>query len=243
MLEWVEAAENQEDPLLNEPKDPQRPSRFITEAIEEEEAHPQQVKDPPQSEHGERSQSTSDTQLLQSSAQCAKAKEKGKAIASATSLERIKSGDEAPSQSIQGHDTNTNNSSPTDNGGDVGESEFPSPFSPLLPERRRKPVSEGLLTGTGEEQAISTEGRRKKKREKKTWSPLCPPSSAGKESPSRSIAHRQFLRRRAISSRAGRRNVSPPGEKERGDVLLEALEPRYARPIDIARTGRYVSIR
>ncbi|RWW01271.1 hypothetical protein GW17_00035704, partial [Ensete ventricosum] len=46
MLEWVEAAENQEDPLLDEAGDPQHPSCFITETIEEEESHPQQVKDP-----------------------------------------------------------------------------------------------------------------------------------------------------------------------------------------------------
>ncbi|RWV83433.1 hypothetical protein GW17_00054960 [Ensete ventricosum] len=39
MLEWVEAAENQDDPLLDEAGDSQHPSRFITEAIEEEEAH------------------------------------------------------------------------------------------------------------------------------------------------------------------------------------------------------------
>ncbi|RZS14051.1 hypothetical protein BHM03_00045706 [Ensete ventricosum] len=51
MLEWVEAVENQEDPLLDEAGDPQCPSCFIIEAIEEE-AHPQQVEDPPQSEHG-----------------------------------------------------------------------------------------------------------------------------------------------------------------------------------------------
>ncbi|RRT73002.1 hypothetical protein B296_00014619 [Ensete ventricosum] len=63
MLEWVEAVENQEDPLLDEAGDPQRPSRFIIEAIEEDEAHPQ-----------------------------------------------------------QGHSTNTDSSSSTDNGGDAGES-------------------------------------------------------------------------------------------------------------------------
>ncbi|RWW49155.1 hypothetical protein BHE74_00044722 [Ensete ventricosum] len=40
MLEWVDAVENQENPLLDEVGDPPRPSRFITEAIEEEEAHP-----------------------------------------------------------------------------------------------------------------------------------------------------------------------------------------------------------
>ncbi|RRT31597.1 hypothetical protein B296_00059020 [Ensete ventricosum] len=78
MLEWVEAAENQDDPLLDEAGDPQRPSCFITEAIEEEEANPQQVENPPQSERGGRSQTTSDTQLSQSSAQRAKAKKKGK---------------------------------------------------------------------------------------------------------------------------------------------------------------------
>ncbi|RWW79171.1 hypothetical protein BHE74_00012570 [Ensete ventricosum] len=87
MLEWVEAAENQEDPLLDEAGDPQRPSRFITEAIEEEEARPQQVEEPPQSERGRMSQSTSDTRLSQSSAQRAKAKEKGKAVVSTTPLE------------------------------------------------------------------------------------------------------------------------------------------------------------
>ncbi|RWW71191.1 hypothetical protein BHE74_00021084 [Ensete ventricosum] len=43
MLEWVEAAKNQEDPLLNEARDHQCPSHFITEAIEEEEAHPSRV--------------------------------------------------------------------------------------------------------------------------------------------------------------------------------------------------------
>ncbi|RZS11329.1 hypothetical protein BHM03_00042651 [Ensete ventricosum] len=119
MLEWVEAVENQKDPLLDEAGDPQRPSRFIIEAIEEDEAHPQQVA---QSEHGRSSHSTSDTQLSQSSAQRAKVKKKGKAIASATPLERIESGDEAPSQSIQGHSTNTDSSFSTDNGGDAGES-------------------------------------------------------------------------------------------------------------------------
>ncbi|RWW49138.1 hypothetical protein BHE74_00044749 [Ensete ventricosum] len=61
MLEWVEAAENQDDPLLDEAGDSQRPSRFITEAIEEEEVNPQQVENPPQSERGGRSQTTSDT--------------------------------------------------------------------------------------------------------------------------------------------------------------------------------------
>ncbi|RWW12309.1 hypothetical protein GW17_00024032 [Ensete ventricosum] len=121
MLEWVEATENQEDPLLDEAGDPQCPSRFIIEAIEEE-AHPQQVEDPPQPEHDRSSHSTSDTELSQSSAQRAKAKKKGKAVASATPLERIESGDEAPSQSIQGHDTNTDSSSSTDNGDDAGES-------------------------------------------------------------------------------------------------------------------------
>ena len=40
MLEWVEVTENQEDPLLDGVGDPQCPSCFITEAIEEEEAHP-----------------------------------------------------------------------------------------------------------------------------------------------------------------------------------------------------------
>ncbi|RRT64393.1 hypothetical protein B296_00037706 [Ensete ventricosum] len=55
MLEWVEATENQEDPLLDEVGDPQRPSRFITEAIKEEEAYPQQEEDFPQSKRGERS--------------------------------------------------------------------------------------------------------------------------------------------------------------------------------------------
>ncbi|RZS00607.1 hypothetical protein BHM03_00030351 [Ensete ventricosum] len=121
MLEWVEATENQEDPLLDEAGDPQRPSRFIIEAIEEE-AHPQQVEDPPQPKHDRSSHSTSYTELSQSSTQRAKAKKKGKAVASATPLERIESGDEAPSQSIQGHDTNTDSSSSTDNGGDTEES-------------------------------------------------------------------------------------------------------------------------
>ncbi|RZR97863.1 hypothetical protein BHM03_00027107 [Ensete ventricosum] len=51
MLEWVEAAENQDDPLLDEAGDPQHPSRFITKAIEEKE-NPQQVENPPQSERG-----------------------------------------------------------------------------------------------------------------------------------------------------------------------------------------------
>ncbi|RWV86725.1 hypothetical protein GW17_00051344, partial [Ensete ventricosum] len=97
MLEWVEAAENQDDPLLDEAGDPQYPSRFITEAIEEEDVNPQQVENPPQSEYGGRSQTTSDTQLSQPSAQRTKAKEKGKAMPSA--LERIESGDEIPSQS------------------------------------------------------------------------------------------------------------------------------------------------
>ncbi|RZS08926.1 hypothetical protein BHM03_00039962 [Ensete ventricosum] len=121
MLEWVEAAENQEDLLLDEAGDPQHPSRFIIKAIEEE-AHLQQVEDPPQPEHDRSSHSTSGTQLSQSSAQRAKAKKKGKAVASATPLEIIESGDEAPSQSIQGHDTNTDSSSSTNNGGDAGES-------------------------------------------------------------------------------------------------------------------------
>ncbi|RRT31713.1 hypothetical protein B296_00058577 [Ensete ventricosum] len=67
MLEWVEATENQEDPLLDEAGDSQRPSCFIIETIEEE-AHLQQVEDPPQSEHGRSSHSTSETQLSQSSA-------------------------------------------------------------------------------------------------------------------------------------------------------------------------------
>ncbi|RWW09525.1 hypothetical protein GW17_00026985, partial [Ensete ventricosum] len=40
MLECVDAVENQENPLLDEVGDPPRPSRFITEAIEEEEAYP-----------------------------------------------------------------------------------------------------------------------------------------------------------------------------------------------------------
>ncbi|RWV78548.1 hypothetical protein GW17_00060461 [Ensete ventricosum] len=126
MLEWVEATENQDNPLLDEAGDPQRPSRFITEAIEEEEANPQQMENPPQSERGGRSQTTSDTQLSQSSAQRAKAKEKGKAVPS--TLERIESGDEIPSQShsatrsVQRHDTNTDSSSSTDNGGDTGQS-------------------------------------------------------------------------------------------------------------------------
>ncbi|RWW43636.1 hypothetical protein BHE74_00050681, partial [Ensete ventricosum] len=96
MLEWVEATENQEDPLLDEAGDSQRPSYFIIETIKEE-AHLQQVEDPPQSEHGRSSHSTLETQLSQSSAQRAKAKKKGKAVASATPLERIESGDEAPS--------------------------------------------------------------------------------------------------------------------------------------------------
>ena len=51
MLDWVEAAENQEDPLLDEAGDPQRPSRFITEVIKEE-AQPQQVENPPRLQHG-----------------------------------------------------------------------------------------------------------------------------------------------------------------------------------------------
>ncbi|RZS24285.1 hypothetical protein BHM03_00057336 [Ensete ventricosum] len=140
MLEWVEAAKNQEDPLLNEARDHQCPSHFITEAIEEEEAHPQQVENPPQSKCGGRSQTTSDAQLSQAtkhlhnqphrsqSAQRAKAKEKGKAVPSATPLERIESGDETPSQShsatrsVQRHNTIANSSSSTDNGGDVGQS-------------------------------------------------------------------------------------------------------------------------
>ncbi|RWV78149.1 hypothetical protein GW17_00060923 [Ensete ventricosum] len=37
-LECIEAMNNQGDPLLDEAGDPQRPSRFMTEAIE---AHPQ----------------------------------------------------------------------------------------------------------------------------------------------------------------------------------------------------------
>ncbi|RRT74678.1 hypothetical protein B296_00029786 [Ensete ventricosum] len=45
-LEWVEMAENQEDPLLDKAGDPQRPSCFITETIKEEKAHSQQVENP-----------------------------------------------------------------------------------------------------------------------------------------------------------------------------------------------------
>ncbi|RWW10668.1 hypothetical protein GW17_00025779, partial [Ensete ventricosum] len=66
MLEWVETAKNQRDPLLDTVGDPQHPSRFITETIEEK-AHPQHVKNPPQSERDGRSQQTSDTQQSQSS--------------------------------------------------------------------------------------------------------------------------------------------------------------------------------
>ncbi|RRT37452.1 hypothetical protein B296_00058187 [Ensete ventricosum] len=50
--EWIEATENQEDPLLDGEGDPQHPSRFITEAIKEEDEHPQQVKNPSRSERG-----------------------------------------------------------------------------------------------------------------------------------------------------------------------------------------------
>ena len=117
MLEWVEAMENLEDLLLDEAGDPQRPSCFITEAIEEEEeAQPQQVENPPRLQRG-RSQTargTTDTQRSHSSAQCAKTK--GKAVASVASLERIESGDETPSQShslsrsVQRHDSNTDSS-------------------------------------------------------------------------------------------------------------------------------------
>ena len=128
MLDWVEAAENQEDPLLDEAGDPQRPSRFITEAIEEEEAQPQQVENPPRLQHGmsQTARGTTDTQRSHSSAQRAKAK--GKAIASVASLERIESGDETPSQShslsrsVQRHDSNTDSSASTDDGGDTGQS-------------------------------------------------------------------------------------------------------------------------
>ncbi|RZS14580.1 hypothetical protein BHM03_00046284 [Ensete ventricosum] len=51
MLKWVEAMENQENPLLDEAGDHQRPSCFITEAIKEE-AHPQQAENPPRSKRG-----------------------------------------------------------------------------------------------------------------------------------------------------------------------------------------------
>ncbi|RZS24228.1 hypothetical protein BHM03_00057284 [Ensete ventricosum] len=113
MLEWVEAAENQDDPLLDEAGDPQYPSRFITEAIEEEDVNPQQVENPPQSEYGGRSQTTSDTQLSQPSAQRTKAKEKGKAMPSA--LERIESEFGAKNQT---HPENlSTGSSPADLGG------------------------------------------------------------------------------------------------------------------------------
>ncbi|XP_064939513.1 uncharacterized protein LOC135593424 [Musa acuminata AAA Group] len=128
MLDWVEAAENQEDPLLDEAGDPQRPSRFITEAIEEEEAQPQRVENPPRLQHGmsQTARGTTDTQRSHSSAQRAKAK--GKAIASVASLERIESGDETPSQShslsrsVQRHDSNTDSSASIDDGGDTGQS-------------------------------------------------------------------------------------------------------------------------
>ncbi|RWV80804.1 hypothetical protein GW17_00057861, partial [Ensete ventricosum] len=47
MLEWVETTENQDDPLLDEVGDPQRPLHFITETIEKEKAYPQQEEDSP----------------------------------------------------------------------------------------------------------------------------------------------------------------------------------------------------
>ena len=52
----------------------------------------------------------------------------GKAVASVASLERIESGDETPSQShslsrsVQRHDSNTDSSASTDDGGDTGQS-------------------------------------------------------------------------------------------------------------------------
>ncbi|XP_065028298.1 uncharacterized protein LOC135651798 [Musa acuminata AAA Group] len=128
MLDWVEATENQEDPLFDEAGDPQCPSRFIPEAMEEEEAQPQQVENPPRLLCG-RSQAargTTDTQWSHSSAQRAKAK--GKAVASVASLERIESGDETPSQShslsrsVQRHDNNTDSNASTDDGGDARQS-------------------------------------------------------------------------------------------------------------------------
>ncbi|RRT60240.1 hypothetical protein B296_00045125, partial [Ensete ventricosum] len=64
MLEWVGASKSQEDTLLVEAGDPPRPSRFITKAIEEEEAHPQQEEDPPRSECGKRNQTISRVRLL-----------------------------------------------------------------------------------------------------------------------------------------------------------------------------------
>ncbi|RZS27484.1 hypothetical protein BHM03_00060959 [Ensete ventricosum] len=54
ILEWVEVAENQEDPLLDEAGDHQRLSHFIIRVIEEEEVHPQQVANPPRSKRGKR---------------------------------------------------------------------------------------------------------------------------------------------------------------------------------------------
>nr|XP_018686484.1 PREDICTED: uncharacterized protein LOC103994246 [Musa acuminata subsp. malaccensis]XP_018686485.1 PREDICTED: uncharacterized protein LOC103994246 [Musa acuminata subsp. malaccensis]XP_018686486.1 PREDICTED: uncharacterized protein LOC103994246 [Musa acuminata subsp. malaccensis]XP_018686487.1 PREDICTED: uncharacterized protein LOC103994246 [Musa acuminata subsp. malaccensis] len=142
MLEWVEAMENLEDPLLDEAGDPQRPSRFIIKAIKEEEAHPRQEEDSPQLERDGRSQTTSskttrvtkDTQPSQSSAQRAnaKAKAKGKAVTSVAPLGRIESSDETPSQSysttrsIQRHGSDVDSSASTDDGGDVGKSMVPS---------------------------------------------------------------------------------------------------------------------
>ena len=134
MSEWVEAVENKEDPLLDEMRDPQRPSRFIIEVIEgEEEAQPQQVENPARSQRG-KSQTTSsqtarettDAQQSQSSAQ--HAKEKGKEVASVVSLKRIESSDKTPSRShsttysVQRHDSNTDSSASTDDGSDAGQS-------------------------------------------------------------------------------------------------------------------------
>ena len=64
MLEWVKVVENKEDSLLDEVGDPQRPLRFITEVIEEEEAYPQQEENPPRLERGRRSQTRSSQTTL-----------------------------------------------------------------------------------------------------------------------------------------------------------------------------------
>ena len=55
ILEWLKSVENQEDPLLDEMGNLYYPLHFIIEAIEEEEAYPQQEKDSPQSKCGRRS--------------------------------------------------------------------------------------------------------------------------------------------------------------------------------------------
>ncbi|RZS13996.1 hypothetical protein BHM03_00045644 [Ensete ventricosum] len=66
---------------------------------------------------------------------------------------------------------------------------------------------QSILTIDSRFWAVSAEGGRKKKREKKIWSPMLLFAPA-------------IHRMRAISSpRAGRRNVSPRGEKEQGYVV------------------------